>query len=902
MYLFNAKIENPAKLEKMLTGRKHIVDMLVEAQLQQTKGGMPSQHLIIGPRGSGKTHILRLVYERLSKNDKYMRKHEIAYMVEEETGIGSYFDLLQRIFEALKRWSDDPVKTEFLINEVEQLKEIPPREWTNSAEKILRRFLDKKILLILIENFDTVMRGMDWKNKVIEISRLRDFIQQFNQVSIIATNQSLIESLSNDSNPLYGFFDIIHLKRLDLDESLEFIKKVSQAEGNEDMVKFMETPTGKGYLETIHEFTRGNHRLLLVFYDFLKADFRSELSEVFLKSLDELKPYYDSFIRNLSPQQQKIIQYLSLKRNPQKGADIARDCFLDKNTISKLISELQRLGYLHPVNETGRDKYYDISEPLLRMCIEINEDRNGIIKLFTNFLGKVFSSGQLKAKYLSYTYLERFQPEPLKRLYNDEARIYEIVRSDYLKHWTVNEEDIRKLESCCDPEEAGRLIDEISTWKELDQSFIKSLISLGDSGEWEKVIEMARDALVSMPNNNFILGIIGTASAIVGKYGDAIEALGKAIEINPKDADAYFYRGLAKSNMQDYEGAISDYSSAIEIDPKDVKAYFYRGYVKSEMQDYHGAISDYSSAIEIDPKDAEAFFHRGYAKSEIQDYKGAVLDYSSAIEIDLKDAKAYFNRGIAKSNLQDYQGAISDFSLAIEIDPKNTSALIARGVVKSELQDYNGAISDYSSAIEIDPKDAGVWNNLGVSFDRYGQLNKAKEALQKAISFSYDEDENDLFLYFSTYLEVLFALKEIQLAITEVDAFFRVKGRLPKLIGIEDALLRLINNNGETEIKEVLSRLLTLCESEGALDHLVALISNIVFGLLRKNNKIDPMKFEILKQILNELFAGLPDFIYPLRYLDIGIRYFLKKDKKALYEFSQEERKIFERFTRDKSS
>jgi Cdc6-like AAA superfamily ATPase len=182
MYLFNAKIENPEKLGQMLVGREYIVNALVESQLQHTKGGLTPQYLVIGPRGSGKTHILRVVYDRLSKNNTYMAEHEIAYMVEDETGIGSYFDLLQRIFEALKRWSNDTTNTQYIIDQVEYLKGLHPRDWTKTAEKILLSFLKNKTLLVLIENFDSIMRGMDKQGNVIELAKLRDFIQQYQQL------------------------------------------------------------------------------------------------------------------------------------------------------------------------------------------------------------------------------------------------------------------------------------------------------------------------------------------------------------------------------------------------------------------------------------------------------------------------------------------------------------------------------------------------------------------------------------------------------------------------------------------------------------------------------------------------------------------------------------------------
>jgi hypothetical protein len=60
---------------------------------------------------------------------------------------------------------------------------------------------------------------------------------------------------------------------------------------------------------------------------------------------------------------------------------------------------------------------------------------------------------------------------------------------------------------------------------------------------------------------------------------------------------------------------------------------------------------------------------------------------------------------------------------------------------------------------------------------------------------------------------------------------------------------------------------------------------------------LKPFRIELLQHVLDELFSSLPEFTYPLRYLNIGIRYFLKDEKEAIYEMSQEERTVFEKFT-----
>lgn len=999
MYLFNAKIEDPEKLEKMLVGRAPIVNTLVDAQIQHSKGGMPPQFLVVGPRGSGKTHMLRIIYDRLSKNAEFMAIHEIAYMVEDETGIASYFDLLQRVFEALKRWSNDEQKKRFIVEQVENMKEIHPKDWSKSAEDILLNFLNGKSLLILIENFDSILKGIDRKNAVQELAKLRDFIQQHNQLSFIATSQSLINSLSDNQNPLYGFFNIIQLKRLTLDESFEYVKKVALSENNDELVQFLETHDGKGHLEAIHQFTKGNHRLLLVFFDFLKAEFRSNLSDVFLKSIDELKPYYESFIRNLAPQQQKIVQYLCLQRNPQKGADIGRNCFLDKNTVSKQLSELQLLGYVSAVNEKGRDKYYEINEPLLRMCIEINEDRNGIIKLFVNFLGQLYTAEQLKEKYLHFNYLERFQPEPIRKLYQSEAKIYSMVRSQFLSNWKLNEEEVKKLDMCCEPDEAKRMIQNLSHQKETNIEQIKQITELIEANELKEAIDVIKRQMGDRPADGNLYSVLGAAYGLDKQYEKAIEACLKAIEINSKNEIAWNNLGNSYALKKEYEKATEAYQKAISINPMYEKVWFNLSISYREVKKYEKAIEALQKAIEINPEDDSSWFSLGVLFNFTNEFKKAIEVYQKVIEINPHDEIAWLNLGASYSFMKEFQASIEAYQKAIHINPNNekswqdlgdsyrdlkesTKAIeayqkaininphneklwfdLSTSYIESEeyekalealhksieinpnngklwnilgylfvlTKEYKKALEAYKKAIEINPKDEIAWSDLGDLYDIIDEYEKAIEAYQKAIEINPDYNKvwnnlgityykqefrveaRDAFIkaiesiadtenenigrYYSNLIEVQFALKETSEALTSIETLFSKPERLEFITKLEDALVLLCKENSEDAVKEVFKKLLQICESNGANEKLSALLSNVVFRILREYQKIKPFRIELLQHILEELFSGKDEFTYPLRYLNIGIKYFLKNEKEAIYEMSQEERMIFEKFT-----
>lgn len=58
---------------------------------------------------------------------------------------------------------------------------------------------------------------------------------------------------------------------------------------------------------------------------------------------------------------------------------------------------------------------------------------------------------------------------------------------------------------------------------------------------------------------------------------EAISYFDKLIELTPKDAEAYFLRGTAKSNIMDSDGAIEDFDTAIKLRPNYREAYANRG-------------------------------------------------------------------------------------------------------------------------------------------------------------------------------------------------------------------------------------------------------------------------------------------------------------------------------------
>jgi len=88
----------------------------------------------------------------------------------------------------------------------------------------------------------------------------------------------------------------------------------------------------------------------------------------------------------------------------------------------------------------------------------------------------------------------------------------------------------------------------------------------------------------------------------------------------------YYNRGNHKYyKLGDYQGALADYNKAIQIDPKDAAAYYNRGNVNLVL------------------KDAAAYYNRGNVNLVLGDQQGACADYKKAASLGLELTEQYLN-------------------------------------------------------------------------------------------------------------------------------------------------------------------------------------------------------------------------------------------------------------------
>jgi tetratricopeptide (TPR) repeat protein len=97
-----------------------------------------------------------------------------------------------------------------------------------------------------------------------------------------------------------------------------------------------------------------------------------------------------------------------------------------------------------------------------------------------------------------------------------------------------------------------------------------------------------------------------------------------------KKAEDYYNRGDAHFKKGETDRAIADFTKAIEKDPRFANAYYYRGMAYHRKKEYDRVILDYSKAIEINPRFSIAYAERALIYLINKEYEKAWEDVHKA--------------------------------------------------------------------------------------------------------------------------------------------------------------------------------------------------------------------------------------------------------------------------------
>lgn len=233
-------------------------------------------------------------------------------------------------------------------------------------------------------------------------------------------------------------------------------------------------------------------------------------------------------------------------------------------------------------------------------------------------------------------------------------------------------------------------------------------------------------------NTNRVLDI-GRNALYFEDYVLSIQYFNRVITAKPYMGEPYFFRAVAKYNLEDLKGADEDCTKALDINPFMVNAYNLRGIIRQRHKEYEQAEADFTAGLKVEPENINLLMNRGVAFINLKKYKEAVADYKEVLKYDTRQSNAYLNMGVAEVQDGDTITALSHFSKVLEISPYMPEGYFYRGIIYYQTKEYKKALADYDKVIELKPKEAAYYLNRALIRYQLDDLIGAFDDMDKVV-------------------------------------------------------------------------------------------------------------------------------------------------------------------------
>lgn len=383
-------------------GRDELITSLTDRILRAARSKGRPHTLVIGPHGSGKTHLVAVVLHHVQRDPDTMARLAIARLPEDSFSIASYEDVLFEVIAALGGSA--------------AAANLRARRDGLGLERELTRLLDGRMLLLVVENLDRVFDtiGVDGQH------RLRAFVETEDHTMLLATTPLLFEGVSRRDWPWYGSFIPEQLADLTVAEATALLCHVALERGDQALARFLESPTGQARLRAVEHLAGGSPRLWTAVARSMSVAALDELVPAVESLLDALAPSYQQRLWELPPNEQKLVIELCRGTGLRTVKDLAAATGMTEQVAAASLRRLGQARLVRGTKQPGTDQrttWYEVREALLRHHVQYRSTMQEPLRSVVVFLRDWFSNGQAANGHATALAADRLAlPPELRRL------------------------------------------------------------------------------------------------------------------------------------------------------------------------------------------------------------------------------------------------------------------------------------------------------------------------------------------------------------------------------------------------------------------------------------------------------------------------------------------------------
>ncbi len=534
VHLYRPQRTRAALLEETSVGREPLLSTIVDRLARWTPGASRQHYLLIGPRGIGKTHLLRLIEHRLISNPDLDAKWTPIALAEDFYSITRVSDLLLEMLRILGE--------ERGVADADELYQTVRHD--NDDARVIDRSLDAfrhfhrvtgQGTVLMIENLDRLLERQIRDRT--ESHRLRRILLEEDWLVAICTSPTYLNAVTNEDDPFFEFFQVHALAELTAPQQEEMLRKLAAAEDNSAFDVYLGRLRSR--LRALYHFTGGNPRLTVMLYDLLShkkvSSLRSELDLL----LDQLTPFYQDRMKEISELEAKVLEVMTLLPEGCTPTELAREARMPAKNVRATLTRLERAGYIRRGDRRRQRTVYVVPERFFRIWHQMNHSRaaRGRIQYLLEFFSGWYASREERDR----VWQELTAAFRRGVAAGDDEHMSDIA--EYMSYVAAVSEGSERFERAF--ERLRRLIGTTS-----EDSIDRELSTLDR--------EYAEESAYFLHKGHFLADDLG-------QHDEALSAFQAAIKLKRGDIFAQYNRAVALDKLGQVEESIAAYKKTAEL-------------------------------------------------------------------------------------------------------------------------------------------------------------------------------------------------------------------------------------------------------------------------------------------------------------------------------------------------
>jgi superkiller protein 3 len=301
---------------------------------------------------------------------------------------------------------------------------------------------------------------------------------------------------------------------------------------------------------------------------------------------------------------------------------------------------------------------------------------------------------------------------------------------------------------------------------ELDPQYGRAYTNLGSvlaqSGDYGEAVKIFQKALTLEPNSLGARMNLGMALRETGNLEDALKHLRSVVTADPNNASLQYELGQTLRQSGDLSGAVVAFQKALEIQPEQREAYYALGVALKQQSaalrkprpapasraddlykqgqeaiergDFNSGRERLTEALRLDENHAEAHALLGFTLGQQGDLSSGLRHLERAVKLRPESSDARYNLGAALWYSGSRDRAITALQESVKLDPAAGPSHAFLGMALRERSDWTGARVHLQRAIALLPATTAVYIDLGITYLRAGDLDKALGQLEAGLN------------------------------------------------------------------------------------------------------------------------------------------------------------------------